>query len=134
MGGRTRTPRTTLALADATVTIPAFDLFLAARGLRLEAVVIGGTALNLLGVVSRETRDCDVLAPPLSAEVLAAARAFALERRAAGDILRDDWLNNGHELLGRQLPPGWEQRVEVLFNGRALPSGTGASCGGWDLC
>lgn len=86
-----------------TVVIPAFDAFLAARGLRLDAIVIGGTALNLLGVVRRETRDCDILAPPITEEILAAARAFAAEWRAAGEVLRDDWLNNGPESLARNL-------------------------------
>src|SRR5438477_2451090 len=78
-----------------TIIIPAFDLFLGRLGLRLEAVVIGGPALNLRGIVQRETRDCDVLSPPLAPEILAAARAFAAERRAAGESIRDDWLNNG---------------------------------------
>ena len=45
--------------------LAAFDRYLAARSLRLEGVVIGGAALNLLGVVSRPTKDCDILLPPL---------------------------------------------------------------------
>jgi hypothetical protein len=36
--------------------IAAFDRYLAARNLRLEAVVIGGAALHLLGVVSDVAR------------------------------------------------------------------------------
>jgi len=51
--------------------LPEFDRYLAGRGLQLHAVVLGGTALNLLGVVFRPTRDCDVLAP--TAGELAAA-------------------------------------------------------------
>lgn len=102
------------------VTIPAFDAFLAAKDLHLEGVAIGGSALNLLGVVDRETRDCDILAPPLSEEVLEAARAFARQQRAAGTILRDDWLNNGPESLARILPPGWQNRVVPLFAGKAV--------------
>lgn len=43
--------------------IPAFDAYLAARGLRFDAVIIGGSALVLLGVVTRTTDDCDVLDP-----------------------------------------------------------------------
>ena len=35
------------------IVLDAFDAFLADRGLRFEAVVIGGIALNLLGVVRR---------------------------------------------------------------------------------
>ena len=47
---------------DPAETIPAFDAFLAARGLTFEAVIIGGSALVLLGVVQRTTDDCDVRA------------------------------------------------------------------------
>jgi hypothetical protein len=46
----------------------AFDAYLAARGLGFEAVVVGGTALNLLGVISRATQDCDILDPQLAPE------------------------------------------------------------------
>ncbi len=42
-------------------TIEAFDLFLRDRGLRFDGVVIGGTALSLLGIVSRPTKDVDIL-------------------------------------------------------------------------
>ena len=39
----------------------------------LEAVVIGGAALNLLGVVHRTTKDCDILHPALPQAVVEAA-------------------------------------------------------------
>jgi hypothetical protein len=42
-----------------------FDQHLATRKLRFEAVVIGGAALNLLGVVSRLTKDCGTLTPEI---------------------------------------------------------------------
>lgn len=105
---------------DPRTTLTAFDRYLADRGLRLQAVVVGGAALNLLGVVARQTRDCDVLHPRLPADVLAAARAFAAEMSAGGDVLREDWLNNGPESLARSLPAGWEERLQDAFRGRAL--------------
>ena len=37
-----------------------FDRYLAKRHLHFEAVAIGGAALNLLRVVSRLTKDCDM--------------------------------------------------------------------------
>jgi hypothetical protein len=76
-------------------TIDAFDQFLRDRGLRFDAVVIGGAALSLLGVVSRPTKDIDILVPEIPQEIHVAARAFAVEIRATGEILQDDWLNNG---------------------------------------
>lgn len=98
----------------------AFDDFLAARGLRLDAVVIGGTALNLLGVVSRATKDCDVLHPALSREIVEAARSFAAKVRESGELLDDGWLNNGPRSLAAQLPDGWRDRLQPLFAGRAI--------------
>lgn len=44
-------------------TLRRFDQFLATRGLRLDAVVVGGSALALLGITARQTRDCDILFP-----------------------------------------------------------------------
>ena len=55
-------------------TIEAFDSHLAA--LRLEAIVIGGSALALLGVTTRQTRDFDIVAPVLSREIAEAARSL----------------------------------------------------------
>lgn len=97
-----------------------FDAHLAARALRLEAVVIGGAALNLLGVVSRPTKDCDILHPALPPEIIHAAREFAAAMRHRGDLLDDDWLNNGPAALAQQLPHGWERRLRVVFTGTAI--------------
>ena len=47
-----------------------FDAYLAKRKLKFEGVIIGGAALNLLGVVSRLTRDCDVLDTSIPKEIL----------------------------------------------------------------
>lgn len=101
-------------------TIEAFDAHLLGLGLRFEGVVIGGSALGLLGVTDRQTRDFDILVPLLSAEVAAAARGFAAMQRQAGVPLVDDWLNNGPMQLGDVLPPGWPDRVQALFRGNAM--------------
>lgn len=101
-------------------TIPQFDHYLAARGLTLEAILTGGAALALLGVISRDTRDCDLLEPELSPEVLAAARDFAAEQSSKGNILRHDWLNNGPIALVPLLPEGWRARLQGIHQGMAL--------------
>lgn len=93
--------------------IARFDAF-------LEATVVGGAALGLLGLISRETRDCDVLAPSLPEEVLDAARRFASVVRSEGAVLRDDWLNNGPESLGSVLPQGWRGRLQLAFKGQVI--------------
>lgn len=101
-------------------TIAEFDRFLDARKLTLDAVVVGGAALALLGVITRETRDCDVLYPQLPDDVRDAARDFAEVRRAAGDALEDDWLNNGPASLADALPEGWLDRLQPAYSGRAI--------------
>jgi hypothetical protein len=105
---------------DPASTIKAFDTFLAARHLRLDAIVVGGAALNLLGVVARTTRDCDILWPTLPPAIADAARAFAAERRLAGEVLADDWLNNGPADLASALPTGWDERLITAFQGKAI--------------
>lgn len=101
-------------------TITRFDSFLNERGLGLEAVVVGGAALGLLGVTDRQTRDVDVLHPDLPGDIVAAATAFAESERASGNHLADDWLNNGPAQLKEVLPGGWEQRLQSAFSGTAL--------------
>lgn len=97
-----------------------FDAFLAARGQRFDAVVVGGAALALLGVTDRETRDCDVLDPDIPDEVLAAAKDFAAAQRANGTTLDESWLNNGPKDLKRTLPDGWATRLQPAYSGTAL--------------
>ena len=71
---------------DVRETIAGFDLFLFGRDLSLEAVVIGGAALNLLGVVSRRTKDCDVLDPELPSPVIQTAHDYARDVRKKGGV------------------------------------------------
>jgi hypothetical protein len=69
-------------------TLLAFDQYLAERRLQFHAVVIGGAALNLLGVVSRLTRDCDILHPEIPNEIAEASRGFATKVRAKGGTFK----------------------------------------------
>ncbi len=105
-------------------TLTQFDIFLAECGLVLDAIIIGGTALALLGVISRQTRDCDVLHPELPEVIKEAATAFATQVRQQGEVLADDWLNNGPSLLADVLPDGWRGRIQIAFSGRALSLST----------
>jgi hypothetical protein len=84
---------------------------------RLDLVVIGGSALLALGLVDRTTRDVDVVAirrgsrlvrpDPLPEALLEAARRVALDF-----ALPPDWLNTGpSSLLDFGLPLGFESRL-----------------------
>ena len=105
-------------------TIEAFDLHLFAVGLRFEGVVIGGSALGLMGVIELPTRDFDILVPELPSAIVAAARDFAKVQRKAGGDLLDDWFNNGPIQLANVLPTGWRARVQRIFDGQVLVRST----------
>ncbi len=100
--------------------IPRFDLFLLEQKLYFECVVIGATALNLIGVVTRETVDCDVLDPKIPTEILAASVKFAALENIPQEQIKDSWFNNGPESLIRDLPPGWRLRLVEVYRGKAL--------------
>jgi hypothetical protein len=53
-------------------------------------------------------------------EIAKASKTFALEVRANGGDLGDEWLNNGPASLQTQLPLGWENRLQIAFSGRAI--------------
>ncbi|MBI3556656.1 MAG: hypothetical protein HY074_10370 [Deltaproteobacteria bacterium] len=97
-----------------------FDQYLAVRQLHFEAVVIGGSALALLGTITRETQDCDVLDPDIPDEVAKAAQEFSHEVRQKGRELKNEWLNNGPASLKDVLPKEWRSRLEKLYRGQAL--------------
>jgi hypothetical protein len=101
-------------------TITLFDRYLEARGLRFDAVVIGGAALNLLGVISRLTKDCDILFPEIPKDIAKASQSFAREVREKGGALVDEWLNNGPASLQTQLLAGWKNRLQTAFDGQAI--------------
>lgn len=88
---------------DPKTVLDAFDTYLTARQLRFEAVLIGGAALNLLGIVHRTTKDCDILHPALPPAIAAAAREFAATSRRAGEVLARDILRDLGKRLGHGL-------------------------------
>jgi hypothetical protein len=105
-------------------TLEAFDRHLLTLELRFEGVVIGGSALGLLGIIERPTRDVDILAPELPPAIAAAARDFARGQREGGVDLLDDWLNNGPMQLSDVLPSAWRERVQRIFEGSAVTLST----------
>jgi hypothetical protein len=99
---------------------------LAARGERIELVVIGGSGLLALGLTSRATRDVDIVAL-LSGQTLSKPRPLPLALIEARDqVARDfglpeDWLNAAPaDLLDFGLPDGFVDRLERRDYGDAL--------------
>ena len=99
---------------------------LEAGGQAFEIVVIGGAALQVLGLVDRATRDVDVLAlrhgdeltpaEPLPSGLREAARRVARDMR-----VQEGWLNAGPaDLVRLGLPEGFSERLESRSFGRFL--------------
>lgn len=109
--------------AGAKDALKAVGEILEAEGHCFAIVVVGGTALNLLGVVDRATRDVDIIAvgyPPDASEPGLREPPTHLPpvlERAATLVAKDmgldsDWINTGPALQWKQgLPPGLASRV-----------------------
>jgi hypothetical protein len=107
-----------LSLDDLRSTLTALGEVLAQRGLSYEVVLVGGANLLLRGIISRPTKDGDLLAQRLAdghvvemrelpGPLLLAVRDVA---RAYG--LADDWLNVGPaSVLDLGLPLGFAGRL-----------------------
>lgn len=118
-----------ISIMDVTQTDRLFSALgeqLAARGERVELVVIGGSGLLALGLISRPTGDVDIVAL-LSGGLLAKPRplpAAVIEARdqVARDFnLPEDWLNAAPaDLLDFGLPKGFVDRLERRDYGDAL--------------
>ena len=97
--------------------LSALGELLESRRLRYELVAVGGSALVLLGLIQRATRDLDALAM-IEADRLVPARELppALADSVA-DVgrflgLNENWLNSGlSSLLDLGLPAGFRQRL-----------------------
>lgn len=111
--------------------------FLAGKGEAFAIVILGGAALNLLGVVERETIDVDILAVGLPEDrsvprqiveppprPLSQALVLAIHQVAEELGLAEAWMNIGPALQWRSgLPPGLAARIEWRTFGDALDVG-----------
>jgi Nucleotidyltransferase of unknown function (DUF6036) len=98
----------------------------AALGQRFELVVVGGSALLALGLITRPTRDVDLIALRTgedlgTAKPLPPALEAARDRVARDFSLPADWLNPGPtDLLEFGLPEGFVDRLERRDYGDGL--------------
>jgi hypothetical protein len=99
---------------------------LAAQNDCFTIAVVGGSALLALGLISRATRDVDVVAivdgeELTSAQPLPAALAGAARTVARDFGLSEDWLNPGpSSLLDLGLPEGFFERAQRRHYGTGL--------------
>ncbi len=95
--------------------LQSLDKALTRRRITRELIVCGGTALLLLDVIDRETRDIDVVCPDVDSDLKSAASEVAKEL-----LLPEDWINDGPKDLANDLISGWRDRIELLFKGDSL--------------
>ena len=90
---------------------------LASRGTSYEVAVVGGGALSIMGLITRPTKDIDIVALVRDGELVGARDLPADLVRAKDDValslgLASDWLNSGPtSLLELGLPDGFEERM-----------------------
>lgn len=99
--------------------IALFDNYLYARAKFFEAIIIGGAALNVMDIINRQTKDVDFLDPNIPDDI----KLLSIEFAKANTILAldaDCWINNGPRTLIRDLPTGWRNNVQKIFDGKSL--------------
>ncbi|MBW1811161.1 MAG: hypothetical protein JRJ87_23420 [Deltaproteobacteria bacterium] len=101
-------------------TFEDFDKFLYEKSLAFECVTIGASSLILMDVISRDTRDCDVIDPGIPEEIKQASVEFSRIKKNEKIDLAHDWFNNGPESMRDYLPEGWRENLRTIFKGVAL--------------
>jgi hypothetical protein len=96
-----------------------FDSYLSNLGYEFEAIIIGGAALNIMEVITRETKDVDFLDPDIPEEIKKASVDFALKNPDL-KLAKDSWINNAPKGLTRDLPEGWRHDLQKIYQGEAL--------------
>ncbi len=106
-------------MLDVTQALAALSETLAARHLEYQLVAVGGSSLVLLGLITRATRDLDIVATVEAGKYIPAGSLPEPLVEAVGDIgevlgIGPDWLNPGPAaLLDFGLPEGFAERTEV---------------------
>lgn len=107
--------------------LEALGAYLSDKGLKYEAVAIGGGALLLLGCIIRPTKDLDVVALIDDNELISANPLPAPLLKAIGEVgsafnLPSDWINSAPADLWRMgLPEGFQKRLDPLhFKGLTI--------------
>jgi hypothetical protein len=103
---------------DVQKTLLKFDKYLVTKNVTFEAVIIGGAALNIMGVISRNTVDVDCLDPKIPEEIIHLSKEFRNSFPELGLI--EKWINNGPDSLVNDLPTGWRNGLISIFQGKAI--------------
>ncbi len=91
-------------------TLTLLNFYLKKKNHKRSFIICGGASLILQGIISRTTKDIDIVAPPIDKILEEAAISVA------NDLgLDTHWLNSDPETISRDLQKGWEERVFEVF-------------------
>lgn len=96
-----------------------FDRYLQVKGLKFSGIVVGGSALVLLDIIDRSTKDFDMIEDNIPQEIVDAALKFAEQEN-----LSIYWLNSGPSELVKHLPAHWRSTIQPLYSGDGLKLST----------
>src|SRR2546428_3028247 len=114
-----RSPDLDLDAESLPCALEALGDVLASRNVRYEVVAVGGSALLLVGLINRATRDLDVLGLVEAGQIIRIDSLPAALQEAAVDVARvfglgRDWLNPGPAaLVDLGLPEGFRAPPET---------------------
>jgi|GEM_PF-5342689 len=83
--------------------------------MKREFYICGGAALIALGIISRSTKDIDLLLPKIDSDTREIAVSVGSKLG-----LSEGWINNGSDDILNYLEAGWKKRCSIVFEGTAL--------------
>jgi hypothetical protein len=91
------------------------NLYLKKKNIKRSFIICGGASLIIQGLVSRTTKDIDIVAPPIDKALSEAADSVASDLG-----LNSHWLNCGPDSLINNLAKGWKDRIIEVFRSSNL--------------
>jgi hypothetical protein len=96
-------------------TLDLLSFYLEKKGVSRTFIICGGASLILQGIVSRGTKDIDIVGPKIDSELEEAAVYVANQLG-----LNPNWLNTEPKGLARDMTSGWKKRIFEVYNSSCL--------------
>lgn len=96
-------------------TLDLLNSYLEQKGLSRTFIICGGASLILQGIVTRGTKDIDVVGPELD-DRLKEAAVYVADQLG----LNPHWLNTEPRGLAKDMTPGWEKRIFEVYRSTCL--------------
>ncbi len=96
-------------------TLKLLSSYLEKKGLSRTFIICGGASLILQGIITRGTKDIDIVGPEID-EVLKEAAVYVADQLG----LNPNWLNTEPKGLAKDMTPGWEKRIFEVYKSACL--------------